>query len=529
VGVSGITSGAVSMATGYSHSCAMLTGNVLKCWGSNSDGQLGNGDVLYSTTPSVITFASAAYIYGDSAHKHAVTALSTGESYSYGATGNMTCRVENGITYKQEYNAENLLSAVYKMNGNCTTGTVVETTSFVYDGDGTLVKKINPNGSKTLYVGGIYEVDKNSSGIETGTKTYYPAGGAMRITTVSPPSNNLYYVLKAQLGSASVLTDINGNTITGADTRYYPFGEARFSTSLMLTDKLFTGQREITGLGIYNYGARFYSQKLGRFLSADTITVNPANPQKLNHFSYAVNNPLRYTDPTGHRACDNVDAAGNCITEPGGGGMGFGGLHPKKPKHGGGGGSGTPPPGHAYDTTPHAVCLDLPWISCSDEEVADYLSHWQYPGQFFWQPVENSHRYNVFPAYIGTIQTPIGYFWPGSGAILVQFDTHSITNVTLKSHVFYEGYVNRTWYRDENGVPYVTTHGEGTNNGFGVVTIPIKNVQTNLISVPGPTIDEANQNVGPYVFDALDVGLVTYTTIVETEQYISNVVFSPWP
>ena len=39
-------------------------------------------------------------------------------------------------------------------------------------------KKINPDNSKTLYVGGIYEVDKNSGGTVTGTKTYYPAAGA---------------------------------------------------------------------------------------------------------------------------------------------------------------------------------------------------------------------------------------------------------------------------------------------------------------------------------------------------------------
>ena len=50
-----------------------------------------------------------------------------------------------------------------------------------------------------------------------------------------------------------------------------PFGETRFTTGAMKTDKLFTGQREITRLGIYHYRARFYSPKLGRFLSADTI------------------------------------------------------------------------------------------------------------------------------------------------------------------------------------------------------------------------------------------------------------------
>jgi RHS repeat-associated protein len=71
----------------------------------------------------------------------------------------------------------------------------------------------------------------------------------------------------------------------------------------MLTDKLFTGQREMTDLGIYHYNARFYSPYINRFLSADTIVPGYANPQNLNRYSYVLNNPLRYNDPTGHKAC----------------------------------------------------------------------------------------------------------------------------------------------------------------------------------------------------------------------------------
>ena len=125
--------------------------------------------------------------------------------------------------------------------------------------------------------------------------------------------STLYYVLKDHLGSASVLTNASGGIVTGADTRYYPFGEARFSTSSMITDKLFTGQRQIAELGIYHYGARFYSPKVGRFLSADTVTPDAANPQSLNLYSYVLNNPLRYTDPTGHRQCEYYQ--GKCLSE----------------------------------------------------------------------------------------------------------------------------------------------------------------------------------------------------------------------
>jgi hypothetical protein len=59
------------------------------------------------------------------------------------------------------------------------------------------------------------------------------------------------------------------------------------------------------------YGARYYSPVIGRFVSADTIVPNAANPQAFNRFSYVRNNPLRYTDPTGHYECSDIDCGGN--------------------------------------------------------------------------------------------------------------------------------------------------------------------------------------------------------------------------
>ncbi len=69
------------------------------------------------------------------------------------------------------------------------------------------------------------------------------------------------------------------------------------------TDRRFTGQREEVSLGFYDYGARPYAPALGRFLQADTIVPNPANPQSLNRYAYALGNPLYYVDPSGHRPC----------------------------------------------------------------------------------------------------------------------------------------------------------------------------------------------------------------------------------
>ncbi len=42
----------------------------------------------------------------------------------------------------------------------------------------------------------------------------------------------------------------------------FPYGETRWTTGTIYTDQLFTGQREMAGLGIYDYGVRFYLPKL---------------------------------------------------------------------------------------------------------------------------------------------------------------------------------------------------------------------------------------------------------------------------
>jgi RHS repeat-associated protein len=111
-----------------------------------------------------------------------------------------------------------------------------------------------------------------------------------------------------------VVTDASGNIL--GEQRYYPFGETRLTTGTIYTDKLFTGQREMAGLGIYHYQARFYSPKLGRFLSPDSLVPSYANPQHLNHFGYVTNNPLRYTDPSGNVPIDCLGGDGYCEGTP---------------------------------------------------------------------------------------------------------------------------------------------------------------------------------------------------------------------
>jgi RHS repeat-associated protein len=73
-----------------------------------------------------------------------------------------------------------------------------------------------------------------------------------------------------------------------------------------VTDYTYTGQRVEMGFGLYDYNARFYSARLGRFVSADTMVPEPSNSQAFNRYGYANNNPIRYKDPSGHEPCDDI-------------------------------------------------------------------------------------------------------------------------------------------------------------------------------------------------------------------------------
>jgi RHS repeat-associated protein len=79
------------------------------------------------------------------------------------------------------------------------------------------------------------------------------------------------YILADHLGSTSTIVDRNGATAT---VKYRPYGATRSTSGAVGTDKLFTGQQQEPddpALGLYNYGARFYSTTLGRFVSADPV------------------------------------------------------------------------------------------------------------------------------------------------------------------------------------------------------------------------------------------------------------------
>jgi RHS repeat-associated protein len=67
-----------------------------------------------------------------------------------------------------------------------------------------------------------------------------------------------------------------------------------------LTAHTFTGQPLDPHTGLMYYRARWYDPRLGRFIQADTVVPEAGEPQFLNRYTYAGNNPVLYNDPDGH-------------------------------------------------------------------------------------------------------------------------------------------------------------------------------------------------------------------------------------
>ena len=113
------------------------------------------------------------------------------------------------------------------------------------------------------------------------------------------------YFHEDHLNSTNVVTDYRGNVVQTLD--YYPYGSQRINTSTGSNNeaKSFIGQVQDPEDNLNYLNARYYNSKNGQFLSedpqfwADPARQNLRNPQTFNSYSYASNNPIIASDPTG--------------------------------------------------------------------------------------------------------------------------------------------------------------------------------------------------------------------------------------
>lgn len=229
----------------------------------------------------------------------------TNSGYTYDAPGNLT----NDSTQSFEFDAENKIK---KVSG--------ESDVYRYDADGNRVRKNFINGEKVrmVYSGGqlLAEYDLSNGSL----KKEYVYGAKGLIATIEP-SAVIKYTTPDHLGTPRVVTNSSAGVVSRHD--YKPFGEEVGSgiggrTTAMgygatdgLREKFTLKERDIE-TGLDYFGARYYGSLQGRFTSGDPLlsTGELDNPQTWNRYSYALNSPLFYTDPSGMYVCKG--STGQC-------------------------------------------------------------------------------------------------------------------------------------------------------------------------------------------------------------------------
>jgi RHS repeat-associated protein len=240
-----------------------------------------------------------AYTYGNTAHPHAVTAAGTW-TIGYDANGNMNSRAGGAIS-SYSYNLPNQIN----YNGS--------SSQFNYDSSHQRWKQVANYAGTTEtvhYIGGLLQVVTRGTN-PTEYRHQIPAGSGTAVyTRRSDGTAGTYYATSDHLGSADLVMDSNANVLVRES--FSPFGARRgsnwqsiptpqdYSAIQSSTRQGFTGHEMLDSVGLIHMNGRVYDPTLGRFLSADSVIQSLGATQSVNPYSYAWNDPLRYTDPSGH-------------------------------------------------------------------------------------------------------------------------------------------------------------------------------------------------------------------------------------
>ncbi|GHE73637.1 hypothetical protein GCM10018785_47200 [Streptomyces longispororuber] len=214
-------------------------------------------------------------------------------TYAYDKTGNTTKRPGPKAQQTLTWNMEGKLAKTLEGSAE---------TSYLYDADGELlVRRAKGDGDTVLYLGAteVRLTTKGSQKTLAGTR-YYTANGqtvAVRTATSGAAESQLSFLAGDHHGTSSVALDAETYAVTKRYTS--PFGAPRGEKAPKWPDdKGFLGKPVDKGTGLTHIGAREYDPVTGQFISVDPL-LEAAKPGSLNGYSYAENNPVSASDPSG--------------------------------------------------------------------------------------------------------------------------------------------------------------------------------------------------------------------------------------
>ena len=223
--------------------------------------------------------------------------------WSHDATGNVTSDTVN--TYA--WNAESEMTSADGVN-------------YTYDGDGNRLEK--SSGKMYWYGAGTEILDESDTSGNVSAEYVFFGGKRIAMDTIAGTGggsiSSTYYYLEDSLGSSRVMVQA-GATSACFDADFYPFGGERDVVSTCNPVYKFEGKERDTESGNDDFGARYYTWRFGRWLSADWSAIpapvpyaNLTNPQTLNLYAMVSDNPETFADLDGHQSACLPEFAGTC-------------------------------------------------------------------------------------------------------------------------------------------------------------------------------------------------------------------------
>jgi RHS repeat-associated protein len=154
----------------------------------------------------------------------------------------------------------------------------------VYDATGLRVLRVEPNGTKTIYLGGTELRWSPTTPTTINVARYYPGG------TERDFDGQLRHALNGYQNS--LLASVNATTGTITHNRYLPYGTMRSGSTP--SDKGFLNQTHDTATSLTYLNNRYHDPQLGMFISVDPLVTATGEP-----YIYASAKPTTLSDPTG--------------------------------------------------------------------------------------------------------------------------------------------------------------------------------------------------------------------------------------
>jgi len=193
--------------------------------------------------------------------------------------------------------------------------------TYLYDGEGRRVFKHLPgpqSGSNVYYVydvAGMLVADYTYGPFSSSSQEY--VYGASGLVATIQPGIGTTYLTADHLGSPRVATNNSQAVVSRHD--YLSFGEELSAGIGGRTAGMgyggidgvrqkFTQKERDNESGLDYFGERYYSSAQGRFTTVDPLgaSAQRTNPQTMNRYGYALNNPLRFVDPDGMDSWDTL-------------------------------------------------------------------------------------------------------------------------------------------------------------------------------------------------------------------------------